>query len=129
MPDSNNGNGKRSLWSKVPDWMKVVTVIVITAFTAGASFNSWTVREDTASIKASVNKAITLEQAKLLMREIAEQEVGKHENKVSQIITERDKSRNELNRLLQSELQEIKNELRDLRTAIATNRSLSRKNP
>ena len=129
MPDSNNGNGKRSLWSKVPDWMKVVTVIIITAFTAGASFNSWTVREDTASIKASVNKAITLEQAKLLMREIAEQEVGKHENKVSQIITERDKSRNELNRLLQSELQEIKNELRDLRTAIATNRSLSRKNP
>ena len=129
MPDSNSGNGKRSLWSRVPDWMKVVTVIIITAFTAGASFNSWTVREDTASIKASVNKAITLEQAKLLMREIAEQEVGKHENKVSQIITERDKSRNELNRLLQSELQEIKNELRDLRTAIATNRSLSRKNP
>ena len=129
MPDSNNGNGKRSLWSKVPDWMKVVTVIVITAFTAGASFNSWTVREDTASIKASVNKAITLEQAKLLMREIAEQEVGKHENKVSQIIAQRDKSRDELNRLLQSELQEIKNELRDLRTAIATNRSLSRKNP
>ena len=129
MPDSNSGNGKRSLWSRVPDWMKVVTVIIITAFTAGASFNSWTVREDTASIKASVNKAITLEQAKLLMREIAEQEVGKHENKVSQIITERDKSRNELNRLLQSELQEIKNELRDLRTAIATNRPLSRKNP